>query len=153
MLYKKAVLTYFTKSTEKHLRRSLFLIKTQALFSLQLYYEEILTQESILTIFKHVILWSTPSTPRYEARQARHFMEQTNHANFLKRVKLAILSGTPGASVFWGTPWVLFHGGRQARGARGARGGAGALFGRLELRSYVLSRSAIHVATPFTFRW
>ena len=47
VFYKKAVLKYFTKFTEKHLCRSLFLIK------MQLYYEKILTQESNLTTFKH----------------------------------------------------------------------------------------------------
>ena len=33
---------------------------------------------------KHVILWSTPSTLFYEARQASQFMKHAKHANFLK---------------------------------------------------------------------
>ena len=117
VFYKKAVLKYFTKFTEKNLSRSLFLIKIKALFSLQLYYEKILIRESNLTIFKHAILWNTPSTPFYEAHQAsdfmntwfyearqvsqlfeacqaRRFMKQAKHANFLKHAKHAILWST-----------------------------------------------------------
>ena len=65
----------------------------QALFSLQLYYEKILAQESNLTIFKqryfmkHVkpdILWSTPGTPFSEPCQARDFMNHAEHVNFFE---------------------------------------------------------------------
>ena len=52
----------------------------QALFSLQLYYEKILTQESNLTIFKNAILWSTPSTPFHEAQHAREHAKHVKHA-------------------------------------------------------------------------
>ena len=75
VFYKKAVLKYFTKFTEKHMYRSLLLIKMQALITLQLYYEKILTQERNLTIFKHAILCSTPSTSFYKACQTQQFFE------------------------------------------------------------------------------
>ena len=75
VFYKKAVLKYFTKFTEKHTYRSLLLIKMQALITLQLYYEKILTQERNLTIFKHAILCSTPSTSFYKACQTQQFFE------------------------------------------------------------------------------
>ena len=62
----------------------------QALFSLQLYYEKILTQASNLTIFKHVVLWNTPSTPYYEVRQAPSFYAARQAQYFMKHVKHAI---------------------------------------------------------------
>ena len=89
VFYKKAVLKYFTKFTEKHLSRSLFLIKIKALFSPQLYYEKILIRESNSTIFKHAILWNTPSTPFYEAHQffethgAHQFFEAHQARDFM----------------------------------------------------------------------
>ena len=36
---------------------------------------------------KHAILWSTPSTSCYEAREARYFTKHAKHASFLKQVK------------------------------------------------------------------
>ena len=67
----------------------------QALFSLEPYYEKILSQVSSLAIFKHAILWNTQSTLFYEARQARHFMKHAKHAKFLKHAKHAISWSTP----------------------------------------------------------
>ena len=69
VFYKKAVLKYFTKFTEKHLCRSLFLIK------IQLYHEKMLTQESNLTTLKHakdaILLWSILGALLLKAHQAR----------------------------------------------------------------------------------
>ena len=56
--------------------------KDEFLVSLQLYYEKILTQESNLIIFKHAILWNTPNTLLYEARQARQFFEARRSTPF-----------------------------------------------------------------------
>ena len=36
---------------------------------------------------KHVILWSTPSTPFYEARQARQIFEARQARHFMKHAK------------------------------------------------------------------
>ena len=44
---------------------------------------------------KHVILWSTPSTPIFEAHQAYDLMKDTKHA---------ILWSTPSTLIFWSTP-------------------------------------------------
>ena len=41
---------------------------------------------------KHVILWSTPSTPFYEARQARQIFEARQARHFMKHAKH---EGTP----------------------------------------------------------
>ena len=55
----------------------------QALFSLQLYYEKTLAQESNLTI---------SSTPFYETHQTRHIIKQAHQARyFMKHAKPAIL--------------------------------------------------------------
>ena len=91
---------------------------------------------------KHATLRSAPSTPFYGADQSRQFFEARQACHFIRHAGRVRFLGHAVGAISWG---------RQARGARGARGGAGALFGRLELRSYVLSRLTIHVATPFTF--
>ena len=53
---------------------------------------------------KHAILWSTPSTPFYEARQecqffeacqTRDFMKHAKHAKFLKHAKHTKHVSTP----------------------------------------------------------
>ena len=76
----------------------------QALFSLQLYYEKILTQASNLTIFKHVVLWNTPSTPYYEVRQAPSFYAARQARDFMKDAKHSIL---------WSTSSMPFHEARE----------------------------------------
>ena len=91
------------------------LFNNDAGFSPQLYYEKILTQESSLAIFKHAFLWNTPSTPYYEARQARHLVKQAKHANFSKHAKHAILWSTPSTPTFWSMPSTPFHEALQAR--------------------------------------
>ena len=59
----------------------------QALFSLEPYYEKILSQVSSLAIFKHAILWNTQSTLFYEARQARQIFEARQARHFMKHAK------------------------------------------------------------------
>ena len=81
------------------------LFNEDAGFTLQFYYEKILTQESNLTIFKHTILWNTPSMPFYEERQPSQFFEASQGRHFIKHAKHAIL---------WGTSSTPFYEARQA---------------------------------------
>ena len=53
--------------------------------------------------FKHAILWNTPSTLIYEARQARQFYEALQARHFMKHAKFRI------------TPSTSFHEARQVR--------------------------------------
>ena len=64
-------------------------------FNPQLSYENILTQESSLTIFKHPFLWNAPSTPYYATRQARQFLEARQAHLFMKHAKHVSAPSTP----------------------------------------------------------
>ena len=100
---------------EKHLCRSLFVIKMMALVNLQYYYEKILTQESSLTMFKHAILWNTSRTPYYEAHQARYLMKQAKHVILWSTPNMPFYEARQARQCFEARKGTLFHEARQAR--------------------------------------